>query len=71
MKKFGRLPQQATVSVSDGSKKESFKGKHNFCHIFKHKKVCRKFKACLDNKATHSLLVCFKSNLVDVPSDNW
>ncbi|XP_022859062.1 uncharacterized protein LOC111379859 isoform X1 [Olea europaea var. sylvestris] len=72
MKKFGRPSQQAIVSVSNGPKKEGFKGKCNFRHIFGHKKVdCRKFKAWLDKKGIHSILVCFESNLVDVPSDTW
>ncbi|KAG6642075.1 hypothetical protein CIPAW_09G118100, partial [Carya illinoinensis] len=72
MKKYGKPPQQVGMSVPNGPKKEVFKGKCNFCHLFGHRRIdCRRFKAWIDKKGTHSLLVCFESNLVDVPSDTW
>ncbi|KAG6645088.1 hypothetical protein CIPAW_08G099000 [Carya illinoinensis] len=72
MKKSRKPPQQASMTVPNGPKKEIFKGKCNFCHLFGHKRVdCRKFKAWLDKKGTRLLLVCFESNLVNVPSDTW
>ncbi|XP_041003987.1 uncharacterized protein LOC121249343 [Juglans microcarpa x Juglans regia] len=72
MKKSGRPPQQASVSVPNEPKNEGFMRRCNFYHLFGHKKVdCRKFKAWLDKKGTCSLLVCFEFNLVDVPFDTW
>ncbi|KAG7960597.1 hypothetical protein I3843_10G132500 [Carya illinoinensis] len=70
MKKYEKPPQQASMSVPSGPKKEVFRGKCNFCHLFGYRRIeCRKFKSWLDKKGTRSLLVCFESNLVDVPSD--
>ncbi|KAG6706951.1 hypothetical protein I3842_06G008500 [Carya illinoinensis] len=72
VKKSGKPPQQASMSVPNGRKNEVLKGKYNFCHLFGHRRIdCRKFKAWLDKKGTHSLLVCFESNLIDVPFDTW
>ncbi|KAG6641745.1 hypothetical protein CIPAW_09G096200 [Carya illinoinensis] len=72
MKKYGKPPQQAGMSIPNRPKKEVFKRKCNFCHLFGHKSIdCRRFKSWLDKKGTHSLLVCFESNLVDVHSDTW
>ncbi|KAG6706991.1 hypothetical protein I3842_06G009900 [Carya illinoinensis] len=72
IKKPGKPPQQASMSVPNGPKNEVFKGKCNFCHLFGHRRIdCRKFKAWLDKKGTRSLLVYFESNLIDVPLNTW
>ncbi|KAG2725088.1 hypothetical protein I3760_01G050000 [Carya illinoinensis] len=72
MKKSDKPPQQASMSVPNGPKKEVFKGKCNFCHLFGHRRIdCKKFMALLDKKGTCLQLVCFESNLVDAPSDIW
>lgn len=70
MKKYGKPPQHASVNILNEPKKEDFKKKYNFCHLFGYKKVdCIKFETWLDKKGMCSLLVCFESNLVDVSFD--
>lgn len=38
MKRFGKPPDQASVSAPNGPKKEGFKGSCNIYHLFGHKK---------------------------------
>jgi len=54
--------------------KPKFQGKCKFCDIFGHKQIdCFKFKNWLEKKKKGNplALVCFESNLVDVPSNTW
>ena len=72
VKKFKKFSPQAGGCTSLEPKIEGFKGKCNFCHAFGHKKAnCNKFTAWLEKKGTPFMLVCFESNMVDVPFNTW
>jgi len=54
--------------------KPKFQGKCKFCDIFGHKQAnCFKLKNWLEKKKKGNplTLICFESNLVDVPSNSW
>ena len=54
-------------------KKAQFKGNCRFCKKYGHKKTdCFKFKKWVEKKkGTLLALVCFESNIIDVPSNTW
>ena len=54
-------------------KKAQFKGNCRFCKKYGHKKAdCFKFKKWVEKKkGTLLALVCFESNIIDVPSNTW
>ena len=43
-----------------------------YCHKFGHKNIdCKKLKVIQENKGNHWVNVCFKSNVINMPSDTW
>ncbi|KAA0039623.1 Retrovirus-related Pol polyprotein from transposon TNT 1-94 [Cucumis melo var. makuwa] len=53
-------------------KKEQIKDKCRFCNKPGHyQKDCLKRKAWFENKGKHNALVCFESNLTEVPYNTW
>ena len=52
-------------------KSACFKGKCNFCHKFRHKKMdCRKLNAYLKKKCNPLVKVYSKSNIIDMPTNS-